>query len=117
MTTTLAEKRPIPPPRPKCETVERMCKGCPFKDNGRLAPFLTFKPGELERIKAGVEAGAVFYCHETVILDPRTTLDSERNPTPAIQPHFRGCRGARRLHLRVWSLRVIASGNIPGEEP
>lgn len=115
--TALAVMTPIAPPRPKGEVVSHCCKLCPFRHGGGA---LKGQPEELERFTASVETGAAFYCHETVILDPRTTFTgrgADREPSPRLQPHFKLCRGAREVHLNAWRLRVIASGQVPGEEP
>ena len=101
----------VAPPRPKGEVCARMCAGCPFRPGGGV---LADQPEELARFTASVEHGAAFYCHETVIGDPRTKLDRKRNPKPTVQPHFLLCRGAREKHLNAWRIRVVASGAVPG---
>lgn len=109
---TIAAAPVVAPPLPIAPVCARMCARCPFRpDEGGF----DFEPGELAGIKASVITGRPFWCHETVLKDPRTTFDKNRIPTPLRQPHFVLCRGGHELHMSTWRLRVIAGGGIPGE--
>ena len=96
--------RGIPVPQPKCETVEEMCAKCPFRPDG--SGYAQDHP-DLPGIMWSASIGRAFYCHETALMDPRTTLDAAGNPV-GIQPHFRGCLGARGHHLNTWRENIDA---------
>ena len=62
-------------------------------------------------------SGLPFYCHETAILDPRTTLDEEgENPDPPYQEHFELCRGGHERRMKVWEERAVAALAAQEEE-
>lgn len=79
---------------PRGRVVSKICDGCPFRPDG--TGFAVEHP-DYPAILASVMSGVTFYCHETVIKDPRTTCIGrglERRPDPQHQEHFAECRGA-----------------------
>ncbi len=100
----------IAPPRPRGVVREKMCARCPFKPDGK--GYAQDHP-DLPNIVRSVELGLPFYCHETVIMDARTTLDVDDEPCPVPQKHFELCRGGHERHLKVWRAGVIKAGHTP----
>ena len=97
-TMTTSRVLPFAPPRPRKPIVAKMCLSCPFGPNaGR--PKLDIEPAELEAFKTTARLGE-FYCHETVLEDPRTKRGTDGDPDPKIQPHFQVCRGGWELKLK-----------------
>ena len=96
----------IPRPSPRTEVCESLCAKCPFRPDG--SGYAADHP-DFENIKQSVEMGLPFYCHETVLFDPRTKFEvgSEVEPVPN-QPHFLGCRGAHEHRMRTWEERALA---------
>jgi hypothetical protein len=89
-------------PKPKAEVCEKMCEKCPFRPDGS-----GYAQDFLPDIKAAVEQiGAPFYCHDTALLDPRTTIDDDGKPSPVPQPHFKQCRGAWEAQMIAWEKRA-----------
>ncbi len=79
---------------PKVPPVDRMCERCPFKPGGFARHHEDFAG-----IVQFVALGLPFYCHETVITSPLTTLKYSAKekapvPDPPFQKHFRSCKGA-----------------------
>lgn len=101
----------VPPPRPKGKLCTKLCQNCPFKADGS---GYARGHADFPSILRSVELGGAFYCHQTVILDPRTILDEHDEPTPRIQPHFEQCRGAWEHYLARWRERVKQAGAEPG---
>lgn len=89
-----------------------MCERCPFKPDG--SGYARGHP-DLPNIIRSVEIGMPFYCHETVIMDPRTTMDSDEQPSPPVQAHFELCRGGHERRMKVWREGVIKAGRVPGD--
>lgn len=104
--------RVVAPPMPKGPLCEKMCKRCPFRPDG--SGYAQDHP-DLPNIIASVELGLPFYCHETVLFDPRTKMDVDGEPSPTHQSHFRLCRGGWERYLEKWRERVIAAGATPGK--
>jgi hypothetical protein len=83
-------------PKPRRPLVEKMCTTCPFnKDRG--APKLKISDDDFLEFKQQAIVGE-FYCHETVLEDPRTVRDNNGDAV-GVQPHFKVCRGAWELKL------------------
>jgi hypothetical protein len=83
-----------------------MCARCPFRPDGT---GYARDHADFSRILASVEIGASFYCHETVVLDPRTTLDETGDvPEPQFQEHFEICRGAHEHYMNAWEKRALS---------
>lgn len=80
-----------------------MCSSCPFSPNAG-SPKLNVSAADLESFTATARQGE-FYCHETVLEDPRTKKTASGDPVSGIQPHFRVCRGGWELKLKY--LRTI----------
>jgi hypothetical protein len=95
----------IPRPVPKGKVCEKMCERCPFRPDG--TGYAQGHP-DLPRIVQGVELGMAFYCHETVLMDGRTTVDAAGDPAPGLQPHFEICRGGHEHRMRTWEERTLA---------
>jgi len=81
---------------PKGPVVESMCARCPFNQAGK--GYAVNHP-DFPAILQSVQLGFPFYCHETVILHPDTTMSfdpsvGEKVPDPPLQPHFKNCKGA-----------------------
>lgn len=95
--------RGFAPPTPKGKLCEKMCETCPFKPDG--SGYAVDHP-EFPNIKTSIELGFPFYCHETVLFDPRTAKDADGNPTQQYEPHFEECRGAWEHRMKVWRERV-----------
>ena len=89
-----------------------MCERCPFKPDG--SGYAQDHP-DLPNIIRSVEIGMPFYCHETVILDQRTTMGSDDRPSPSVQAHFELCRGGHERRMKVWREGVIKAGRVPGD--
>lgn len=106
------ERLIITPPRPRGVVHAKMCDRCPFKPDGK--GYAQDHP-DLPNIVRAVELGMPFYCHETVILDSRTTFDAADEPHPVSQQHFELCRGGHERRMKVWREGVIAAGHTPGE--
>lgn len=102
----------VKPPRPRGTVCAKMCERCPFRPNGK--GYAAGHP-DLPAIVKSVELGLPFYCHETVLLDPRTKLDDEGEPSPVPQQHFELCRGGHERRMKVWRDGVIKAGRVPGE--
>ena len=100
----------VAPPRPRGVVHAKMCARCPFKPDG----YAQDHP-DLPRIVQAVELGLPFYCHETVIMDARTTFEDDE-PSPVPQSHFELCRGGHERRMKVWREGVIKAGRVPGEE-
>jgi hypothetical protein len=84
-----------------------MCERCPFKPDG--SGYAVDHP-DFERICNAVDMTGNFYCHETVVLDRRTTMDAAGDePDPSFQAHFRQCQGAWQRYLGKWELRAEAA--------
>jgi hypothetical protein len=75
-----------------------MCTSCPFRPNAGK-PKINVTPAELEKFKDTARRSE-FYCHETVLEDPRTTVGADSEPSPRVQSHFRVCRGGWGLKLK-----------------
>jgi hypothetical protein len=116
-----SESRPVPPPQvvagsnspyvlrdprrslpsvmvpvPRRPLVDKMCAACPFnKDRG--APKLKITDDDFLEFEQQAIVGE-FYCHETVLEDPRTVCNVSGDAV-GIQPHFKVCRGAWELKL------------------
>ena len=89
-------------PLPRRPIVEKMCSSCPFgPDAGR--PKINVSDAELEIFKETARHGE-FYCHETVLEDPRTKKTSSGD-ADGVQPHFRVCRGGWELRLKFLRTR------------
>ena len=79
-----------------------MCSSCPFGPNaGR--PKINVCDTELESFKETARHGE-FYCHETVLEDPRTKMTSSGD-ADGVQSHFRVCRGGWELRLKFLRTR------------
>lgn len=84
-----------------------MCAKCPFRPDGT---GYARDHVDFPRIVATVEMGVAFYCHETAIMNPRTTMDDSGDvPDPPVQPHFELCRGGREHYMQKWEERVLAA--------
>jgi len=85
---------PIPAamvPLPRRPIVAKMCASCPFNaDRGQ--PKITVSDDDMAAFRQQARVGE-FYCHETVLEDPRTKRD-ENGDAVGVQPHFKVCRGA-----------------------
>lgn len=82
-----------------------MCAKCPFRPDG--TGYAKDHP-DFPHILQSVEMGLPFYCHETVIFDPRTTMDSDGDmPEPAVQKHFEICRGGHEHRMKIWEERAL----------
>jgi hypothetical protein len=91
-------------PIPQGKVCERMCERCPFKPDG--SGYIQDHP-DLPRIYQSVAMGVAFWCHETVIVDPRTVMDRAKGePTYSPQPHFELCRGGHEHRMKVWAEKV-----------
>jgi hypothetical protein len=94
-----------------------MCARCPFRPDGT---GYARDHSDFPRILATVELGVSFYCHETAIMDPRTTLDETGDaPDPQVQSHFEICRGAYEHHMKAWEKRaldIIAARKVKKKE-
>ena len=108
-------KRPkisIMPPVPRGPVCEKMCERCPFKPDG--TGYAQGHP-DMPAIVQSVELGLPFYCHETALMDERTTKDVEGNPDPTYQAHFELCRGGHERRMRVWegkARKVMLLGKV-----
>lgn len=83
---------PWPPFESKIPAVKSMCSTCPFHPSNE--GYASYHP-DLQaggQILTMITAGAVFPCHQTAILDPRTKF-AAGEPLPN-QKHFRNCLGA-----------------------
>jgi hypothetical protein len=94
-------------PRPRRPIVEKMCSSCPFRPDGG-APKITVSPEDMEGFKLTARTGE-FYCHETVLEDPRTKRDhrtGDSDPKAGVQPHFKVCRGGWEYKLTQMKKRL-----------
>lgn len=92
------------PPKPRVALVEKMCERCPFKPDG--SGYAVTHP-DFPGIVAAVEMTGYFLCHETVILDERTSMDTAgERPEPPMQDHFKGCQGAWQRYMTAWRERA-----------
>jgi len=83
------------PRRPLCE---KMCTSCPFgPDRGR--PKIEVSDEDMEAFRQTAIVSE-FYCHETVLEDPRTKKNAIGDAI-GVQPHFRVCRGGWELKLKT----------------
>lgn len=87
---TLAMRVDSMMPKPRLPLVDKMCASCPFRADGG-GPKLCVPPEDMEAFRRQAEVGE-FYCHETVLEDPRTVVDA-RGDAVGIQQHFQVCRG------------------------
>jgi hypothetical protein len=76
---------------PKRPCVPAMCESCPFKPDGT---GLATKHPEFPQIVETVALMGDFYCHQTALMDERTTKNAAGDPSPGFQPHFQQCQGA-----------------------
>lgn len=86
-----AAKKMFMPKGPVCES---MCKTCPFRPDGK---GYARDHEDFPDIVQSVLLGLPFYCHQTVLMDPKTTFVGKgmnRTPMPIVQPHFKNCFGA-----------------------
>lgn len=91
-------------PKPRAPLVSKMCERCPFKPDG--SGYAVDHP-DFESICAAVDMRGEFYCHETVVLDERTTMDASGDmPDPPFQPHFQQCQGAWQRYIGKWEQRA-----------
>lgn len=102
-------KKPLPKamvPLPRRPIVEKMCASCPFNAD-RGAPKVIVPDADMEGFKLTAEVGE-FYCHETVLEDPRTKKDRKGDPdlSCGAQPHFKVCRGGWEYKLSKMRGRV-----------
>ena len=93
----------LAPPLARRPIVEKMCSSCPFGPNAG-APKINVSAAELERFKETARHGE-FYCHETVLEDPRTKTTTTGDPVHGVQPHFQVCRGGWELRLKYLRTR------------
>jgi hypothetical protein len=80
--------------RPRGGVCSEMCKDCPFRPDGKGKAV---DHEDFPRIVEYVSLGGAFYCHQTVLMDPRTTFSGRglaRHPDPPYQNHFKECFGA-----------------------
>lgn len=93
------KRRPLPAamvPVPRRPLVDKMCASCPFNAD-RGAPKIKITDDDFAAFEQQALVGE-FYCHETVLEDPRTLKDGKGDAV-GIQPHFKVCRGAWELKL------------------
>ena len=94
-------KAPLPSamvPLPRRPIVERMCESCPFNAE-RGHPKISVSDEDFEAFSQQARTGE-FYCHETVLGDPRTACGVNGDAV-GVQPHFKVCRGGWELKLAV----------------
>lgn len=89
----------VSPPVPRNKVCPKMCDRCPFKPDGS---GYARDHADFPIILANAKRGLPFYCHETVLLDERTEVDINGEPSPAFQKHFELCQGAHREHMAAW---------------
>jgi len=97
--------------QPKYPAVEQQCANCPFRSDGQ--GYAQDHP-DFPMIVRNVELGLPFFCHETVIMSPQTTMTfdlavGEQVPDPPIQPHFRSCLGAVKYKRGELQLKLSKS--------
>jgi hypothetical protein len=80
-------------PLPRRPIVDKMCSSCPFNAD-RGAPKVDVPDDEMEGFRLTAEISE-FYCHETVLEDPRTKKGDDGDPDVSCgaQAHFKVCRG------------------------
>lgn len=80
--------------RPKGPVVAEICADCPFRPDGKGIAHGHPDFGKDGTIRQSVLMGLPFYCHETVLKDPRTIRKANGDPAFHPQPHFENCKSA-----------------------